>query len=317
MAKSNLVGGAIWDQYSKIVSDRMNSPLHMGEFSEEDAKARNAKLIVADYGAEACGDSVRLYWLVDESTNTVIDACFKSFGCGTAIASSDMMVELCLGKTVDEALKITNLEVEAALRDDPNTPAVPPQKMHCSVMAYDVIKKAVSLYQGVDLESLETAQIICECARVSLGDIEDAIRINDLRTVEQITNYTKAGAFCKSCVKPGGHEDKEIYLVDILQRVRAEMDEVKLEEETFENMSIIKQIHAIETVLDAEVRPALARDAGGLTLEDFKTVDGTYLVFIKYMGACNGCASSMTGTLSFIESVLQERLSDQIFIRVV
>ena len=317
MAKSNLVGGAIWDQYSKIVSDRMNNPLHMGEFSEEDAKARNAKLIVADYGAEACGDSVRLYWLVDESTNTVIDACFKSFGCGTAIASSDMMVELCLGKTVEEALKITNLEVEFALRDDPETPAVPPQKMHCSVMAYDVIKKAVSIYQGVDLESLETAQIICECARVTLGDIEDAIRINDLRTVEQITNYTKAGAFCKSCVKPGGHEEKEVYLVDILKRVRAEMDEKKLEEESFETMSIIKQIHAIETVLDAEVRPALARDAGGLTLEDFKAVDGSFLVFIKYMGACSGCASSLTGTLSFIESVLQERLSDQIFIRVV
>ena len=317
MAKNSLVGGAMWEQYSSIVTERMNDPKHMGEFSEEDAKARNAKLIVADYGAEACGDSVRLYWLVDEATETVIDACFKSFGCGTAIASSDMMVELCIGKTVDEAMAITNLEVEAGLRDNPETPAVPPQKMHCSVMAYDVIKKAVSLYKGVDLSTLETEQIICECARVTLGDIEDAIRINDLRTVEQITTYTKAGAFCKSCVKPGGHEEKEVYLVDILARVRAEMDEKKLEEVSFDDLSIIKQISALETVLDAEVRPALARDAGGLTLEDIKSVDKTTIVFIKYMGACSGCNSSLTGTLNFIESVLQERLSENIFVRVV
>ncbi|MCK5834439.1 MAG: iron-sulfur cluster assembly scaffold protein [Lentisphaeria bacterium] len=317
MAKNSLVGGAMWEQYSNIVTERMNDPKHMGEFSEEDAKARNAKLIVADYGAEACGDSVRLYWLVDEATETVIDACFKSFGCGTAIASSDMMVELCIGKTVDEALAITNLEVEAGLRDTPDKPAVPPQKMHCSVMAYDVIKKAVSLYKGVDLSTLETEQIICECARVSLGNIEDAIRVNDLRTVEQITTYTKAGAFCKSCVRPGGHEEKEIYLVDILARVRAEMDEEKLEEISFDDLSIIKQISALETVLDAEVRPALARDAGGLTLEDIKQVDGSFIVFIKYMGACSGCNSSLTGTLNFIESVLQERLSENIFVRVV
>jgi len=317
MAKNNLVGGAMWDQYSNIVTERMNNPKHMGEFSQEDANARNAKLIVADYGAESCGDSVRLYWLVDEATETIIDACFKSFGCGTAIASSDMMVELCIGKTVDEALAITNLEVEAGLRDTPDMPAVPPQKMHCSVMAYDVIKKAVSIYKGVDLSTLETEQIICECARVTLGDIEDAIRINDLRTVEQITTYTKAGAFCKSCVKPGGHEEKEVYLVDILARVRAEMDEQKLEEVSFDDLSIIKQISALETVLDAEVRPALARDAGGLTLEDIKCVDGTFLVFIKYMGACSGCSSSLTGTLNFIESVLQARLSENIFVRVV
>jgi NifU-like protein len=255
--------------------------------------------------------------LGDEKTDTVIDACFKSFGCGTAIASSDIMVELCIGKTVDEALAITNLEVEAGLRDDPDTPAVPPQKMHCSVMAYDVIKKAVSLYKGVDLSTLETEQIVCECARVTLGDIEDAIRINDLRTVEQITNYTKAGAFCKSCIKPGGHEEKEIYLVDILARVRAEMDEKKLEEVSFDDLSIIKQISSLETVLDAEIRPTLARDAGGLTLEDIKQVDGKTIVFIKYMGACSGCSSALTGTLSFIESVLQERLSKNIFVRVV
>ncbi|MBS5831395.1 MAG: iron-sulfur cluster assembly scaffold protein, partial [Campylobacter concisus] len=107
MAKNNLIGGSIWDEYSKVVQDRMNNPKFMGELTEEDAKKANAKLIIADFGAESCGDAVRLYWLVDEKTDKIIDAKFKSFGCGTAIASSDTMAELCIGKTVDEAVKIT------------------------------------------------------------------------------------------------------------------------------------------------------------------------------------------------------------------
>jgi len=206
MAKGDLITGSIWDEYSKEVQRRMNNPLHMGELTEADAARIGGKLIVADFGAESCGDAVRLYWVVDETTNKIVAAKFKSFGCGTAIASSDVMTELTLNKTVDEAVKITNIDVEKALRDHPDIPAVPPQKMHCSVMAYDVIKKAAGMYKGVDSESFETEYIVCECARVSLSTLREVIRINDLTTVEQITDYTKAGAFCKSCIRPGGHE---------------------------------------------------------------------------------------------------------------
>ncbi len=88
---------------------------------------------------------------------------------------------------------------------------------NCSVMAYDVIKKAASQYKGVDMESFEEDIIVCECARVSLSTLREVIRLNDLTTVEQITDYTKAGAFCKSCIRPGGHEAKDIYLVDLLE----------------------------------------------------------------------------------------------------
>jgi NifU-like protein len=75
----------------------------MGEITEEEAAAKGAKLIVADYGADACGDAVRLYWLVDPATDRILDAKYKSFGCGTAIASSDVMAEMCIGLRVDEA----------------------------------------------------------------------------------------------------------------------------------------------------------------------------------------------------------------------
>ncbi|EAL8784089.1 iron-sulfur cluster assembly scaffold protein NifU [Campylobacter coli] len=318
MGKNSLIGGSIWDEYSQKVQDRMNNPQHMGEFSEEDAKARNAKLIVADFGAESCGDAVRLFWLVDEKTDKIIDAKFKSFGCGTAIASSDTMVDLCIGKTVDEAVKITNLDVEFAMRDNPETPAVPPQKMHCSVMAYDVIKQAAAHYKGISPEDFEDQIIVCECARVSLGTIKEVIKLNDLHTVEEITQYTKAGAFCKSCIKPGGHEKRDYYLVDILAETRAEIDREKLKntmksDVAFDEMTVVGQLKAVESVLDAEIRPMLHNDGGDLEVIDIQKAEGAAIdVYIRYLGACSGCSSGSGTTLYAIETILQEELSPNI-----
>ena len=319
MAKNDLIGGSLWDEYSNKVQELMNNPKHQGEITPEDAQARGHKLIVADYGAESCGDAVRLYWEIDPKDDRIVDAKFKSFGCGTAIASSDMMTELCIGKTVDEAVKITNIDVEKALRDDPDTPAVPPQKMHCSVMAYDVIKKAAGLYKGVDAESFEEEIIVCECARVSLSTLKEVIRLNDLKTIEEITDYTKAGGFCKSCIKPGGHEEREYYLVDILAETRREMEEEKMKEALeanekgdFENMTLVQQIKAIDAVIDENVRQFLIMDGGNMEVVDIKKGDEYIDVYIRYMGACSGCASSTTGTLYAIESTLKQKLSPKI-----
>lgn len=317
MAKNNLISGSIWDEYSQKVQDLMNNPIHMGELTEEDAKATNTRLIVADFGAESCGDAVRLYWLVDEATNIIKDAKFKSFGCGTAIASSDTMAGLCIGKSVDEAVKITNIDVEFAMRDNPDTPAVPPQKMHCSVMAYDVIKAAAAQYKGINPEDFEDEIIVCECARVSLKTIKEVIKLNDLKSVEQITQYTKAGGFCKSCVRPGGHEKREYYLVDILAETRAEMDKERLKKanlsDNFDDLTVVKQIKAVEELLDTEIRPMLHMDGGDLEVIDIqKSSDGMCDLYIRYLGACSGCSSGSTGTLYAIENILQENLSSNI-----
>lgn len=316
MAKNDLIGGSIWEQYSNKVSDRMNNPLNRGEITQEEADAKGLKLIVADYGAESCGDAVRLYWAVDPTSDKIVSSKFKSFGCGTAIASSDMMAELCIGKSIDQAVKITNIDVEKALRDTPDEPAVPPQKMHCSVMAYDVIKKAASLYKGVDMSAFEEEDMVCECARVTLSTIKDVIKINDLKTVEEITAYTKAGAFCKSCIKPGGHEEREHYLVDILEATRAEMEGEKqkaaVSSSDFAGMTVVGKSKAIEKVLDESIRPMLIMDGGNLELLDIKAEGDETHVFIRYMGACNGCASSSTGTLYAIESVLRRDLDVKI-----
>jgi NifU-like protein len=316
MPKNELIGGSLWEQYSDKVGERMNNPRHRGEISEAEARAMGARLVVADWGAEACGDAVRLYWAVDPKTDRILAAKFKSFGCGTAIASSDMMAELAIGKTVDEAMKITNIEVERSLRDSPDAPAIPPQKMHCSVMAYDVIKKAASLYKGVDLASLAEEDIVCECARVSRRTIEDVIRVNDLKTVEEVTQFTKAGAFCKSCIRPGGHEKRKHYLVDILRDVRAAMETEKLVAQAdagdFSAKNVIQKHRLIEKALDEKVRPALAADGGSLEVVDIRESAGTVSVYIRYLGACRGCISSTKGTLQFIENLLRQELSDTI-----
>lgn len=322
MGKESLLGGDLWSAYSKKVSERMDNPVHLGVITQEQADKLGAKLIVADYGAESCGDAVRLYWLVDEKTDVIIDGRFKSFGCGTAIASSDMMIELTVGKKVQDAVKITNLDVEFALRDEADTPAVPGQKMHCSVMAYDVIKKAASIYLGKDMEDFEDEIIVCECARVSLGTLRDVIKLNDLHTVEEITNYTKAGAFCKSCIKPGGHEKREYYLVDILRDVRAEMEAEKVKEIAtksasgeipFKDMTTVQKVKAIDKVIDENIRAMLIMDGGNMEIIDIKdTSDGYIDVYIRYLGNCSGCSSGYSGTLFAIEAVLQERLDQNL-----
>ncbi|MDR0747185.1 MAG: iron-sulfur cluster assembly scaffold protein [Helicobacteraceae bacterium] len=316
MAKEDLISGALWENYSKKVAQRMDNPLYRGEITQKDADALGARLIVADFGAEACGDAVRLFWAVDDKTNRILLARFKSFGCGTAIASSDMMAELCMGKTVDEAVKITNIDVEFALRDAPDIPAVPPQKMHCSVMAYDVIKKAAAIYNGVDFGEYENENIVCECARVTLQTIKDVIRVNHLTTVAQITNFTKAGAFCKSCIRPGGHEARRYYLEDILKETLEEIAKEKMLDASvskdFASMSIVGKIRAVEAVLDESVRPMLIMDGGDLELLDIKESDEHIDIYIRYLGACSGCASGGSGTLYAIDSMLKQRLDRKI-----
>jgi len=230
-----------------------------------------------------------------------------------------MMAEICLGKTVDEAIQVTNLDVEKALRDTPDTPAVPPQKMHCSVMAYDVIKAAAALYKGVDLSSLEDEEIVCECARVSLGTIQEIIRINDLKTVEEITSYTKAGAFCKSCVRPGGHESRKHYLVDILKETRAAMESEELQQQdvAFIDLSPFKQAKAVETLFDAKIRPALIQDGGNVEIIDLSANEEGPLLQIRYEGACLSCASSGVGTLDFIGTILKQELDRKFQVEIV
>ena len=132
--------------YSDKVIDHYSNPRNVGTL-DKSKKNVGTGLV----GAPECGDVMRLQIEVDEATNTIIDAKFKTFGCGSAIASSSLATEWLKGKSIDEALAIDHMEIVEEL-------ALPPVKIHCSVLAEDAIKSAISDYRVKNgLPALELA----------------------------------------------------------------------------------------------------------------------------------------------------------------
>ena len=122
--------------YSEKVLDHFKNPRNVGTL---DAKDKNVGTGLV--GAPECGDVMRLQIEVDEESKIIREARFKTFGCGSAIASSSLATEWLKGKTIDEAMEIDNMEIVEEL-------ALPPVKIHCSVLAEDAIKGAISDYKN-------------------------------------------------------------------------------------------------------------------------------------------------------------------------
>jgi NifU-like protein len=255
---------------------------------------------VGDVGSLSCGDALRLTLKVDPTTETILEAGFQTFGCGSAIASSSALTEIIKGMTLDNALKVTNQDIADYLD------GLPPEKMHCSVMGREALQAAIANYRGeVWKDDHEEGALICKCFAVDTVLIEDTIRANALSTVEEVTNYTKAGGGCSAC-----HEGIE----EILTRVLAEQGK------TFDpsapppppagtpKLGTLARIRRIENAIEA-IRPNLQRDHGDVELVD---VDGKN-VYVNMTGACAGCQMAST-TLEGIQQRIVEDLGE--FVRV-
>ena len=121
--------------YSEKVIDHYNDPRNVGSLDKNDENTGTGLV-----GAPECGDVMKLQIQVNPNTNEIVDAKFKTFGCGSAIASSSLATEWVKGKSIDEAMSIKNTEIVEEL-------SLPPVKIHCSVLAEDAIKAAISDYK--------------------------------------------------------------------------------------------------------------------------------------------------------------------------
>lgn len=302
------------NNYSKKILARLEHQEYFGEISQEEAEALGARLLVAEYESNN-DDSIKLYWAVDRNTNIILDARFKSFSKGTLLALNDMMTQLCINQSVEKASKITKTDVEFALRDSPELPAMQIKELYEICTNFVILKKIALACEKLELSSFADDYIVCDCARVSFKDIKDAINEFDLSSIEGIQNKTNAGIFCKSCIEEGGLESKEIYLKDIVDNI-SEIKDNKEEKESkeldFKNITKEEKLRLIENVLDEDIRPMLVMDGGNMEILDLVDSHPHYDLYIRYLGACSGCSSGSMGTLYAIESILQGKVSENI-----
>ena len=273
----------MWD-YTEKVKDHFLNPRNVGEIENPDG--------VGEVGSLACGDALRLTLKLDEQKR-IKDAKFKTFGCASAIASSSALTEIIKGRTLEEAQKVTNQDIADYLG------GLPEEKMHCSVMGREALDAAIANYRG-QKATKEDFEIVCKCFGVTDREIIKAIQENDLKTVEQVTYYTKAGGGCAKC-----HPKIEA----LIEQVRKEMEKtappIKPEKKKLTN---IQKIKLIEETLGREIIPALKADGGDLDLID---IEGNK-VLVALRGKCSFCPSSEFTLKQYVETKLREFVSDDI-----
>ena len=274
----------MWD-YSEKVMDHYRNPRNIGKIDDADA--------VGSAGSLTCGDQLKIYLKINKD-GVVTDAKFQTFGCGSAVASSSILTEMIIGKTVDEVRKITNKDIADELG------GLPPEKMHCSVMGYEALEDALKGYEGYkDLDDIRAEEdkkekIVCTCFGVTENLIWDAIKQNGLKTVEEVTNYTKAGGACGKCKSA---------IQDIIDTHYKKEGEKKEKE-----LSPAQKILKINTIIEKKISPELQKDGGDINLVD---IDGNK-VFVKLRGKCSGCKNSMLTLKAFVESTLKDAVSPDI-----
>lgn len=271
----------MWE-YTDKVKEHFLNPKNVGEVENPDG--------VAEVGSIACGDALKLSFSLDEKKR-IKEAKFKTFGCASAIASSSALTELIKGMTLEEAAKVSNQDIAAFLG------GLPDEKMHCSVMGKEALEKAIENYQGAPAAE-RGAKIVCECFGVTDREIERTVRESNLTTVEEVTNYTKAGGGCGRC-----HDD----IQRIIDRVRAEMRTEPMPTGS-PKLTNIQKIRKIEEALEREIRPSLKHDGGDIELID--VIGNRVIVAVR--GACAVCKASESTLKHFVEVKLRELVSSDL-----
>jgi NifU-like protein len=291
---------------------------HLGEIEEPDG--------LGEHGSIACGDALRFTFRVqrhptDPTQDVITEARYLTFGCTSAIASSEALCALIEEGhyTPITALNITNADIVKYLD------GLPAQKIHCSVMGAEALeaavfnwaqKREVDLAQlGVELTSREEQEgrLVCNCFSLTEPYIKRKIEELGLKTIPDITNSIKAGGACMSCHHtPGG-------LQDLLDEAWGQRDTPAGEtmqltgvgegaESTKAALSPYQFAKSVERVIDGYVRPMLQTDGGDIEIVDIKD----YLVYARLRGACESCSGATATLKMIVEQTLKTQVDEKI-----
>jgi NifU-like protein len=278
----------MWD-YTDKLKEHFFNPRNVGEIEDADG--------VGEVGSLACGDALKLTFKLDEK-GRITDAKFKTFGCASAIATSSVLTEMIKGKMLEDAAKITNKDIADYLG------GLPEQKMHCSVMGREALEAAIENYRsgGKRKHQLE-GKVVCTCFGVTDKEIERVVRENNLTTVEQVTNYCKAGGGCGSCK---GEIEK------IIEHVQGEMAKGQVVEAPRRagKLTNIQKMQLVQQTINEQIRPALRAHSGDVELID---VDGNKVI-VAFRGMCAQCNLSEFTMKDLVEAKLKEFVSDELFV---
>lgn len=272
----------MWN-YTEKVREYYRNPKNVGEIEDADA--------VGEVGSLACGDSMKLTMKIKDGV--IEDAKFLTFGCGSAVASASILTELIIGKTVEEAKKVTNKDIAEALG------GLPDAKMHCSVLGQEALEEAFKNFEGGNgTAEKETDPIICKCFSVKESTIRQVIQENSLTSIDEVTNYCKAGGGCGLC-------DKEITRI-LDEENNAESPKAH---KPLSSFSKAQQVIVVNEILEKYVAVELKKDGGGIELVD---VTDNKDIHVKLKGACQGCRSSQITLKNFVETTLKDHLGEEI-----
>ena len=270
----------MWN-YSEKVMEHFRNPRNVGKIEAPDG--------TGTVGSLACGDALTLMFKLD-ADKRIVDVKFQTFGCASAIASSSALTEMVIGKTVEEAEKITNKDIANFLG------GLPDQKMHCSVMGREALEAAIHNYRTGEtmIKNLED-HIVCTCFGVSENEIRRVVTENSLTTVDEVTNFCKAGGGCGMC------RDDIQKIIDSIRDTQTNPSASAVSKPQ-KRLSNLQKMKLIEEIIDREIRPQLKKDGGDIELID---IVGDRVV-IAFRGMCVGCQSAAFTRQDFIEAKLRE-----------
>lgn len=276
----------MWD-YTDKVRDHYLHPRNVGEIEKPDG--------FGEIGNITCGDALRLTFKLDDS-GRIEDIKFKTFGCGSAIASASVLTEMCKGKTLSEVKQITNKSIADELG------GLPKEKMHCSVMGEEALEAAIAFYENggkITPPPEKEGTVICICFGITDKEIIKAVTDNNCKTVDDITHYTKAGGACGKC------KDSIQSIINTTLGLKSSEGKPKVK------LTLIQKIDRIREVLKNDINPILASDGGSCELIDVEND----IVTVRLQGHCSGCAFSSMTLITVVERKIKELVSNDLSIK--